>query len=141
MQVPKWLGNLLPRLASRAILALPLASMLVHGQSPGLSVSPDLISLQEIQQEEFEPAVGEQIRLAYHETLHDPRNAEVVGRLGMVLQCYRKDELAEVCYRRARTLSPGSIRWTYYLGNVEASLGKSREAIKDVRAALKIDEH
>jgi tetratricopeptide (TPR) repeat protein len=140
MHVQKWLGNPLPHLASRAILALPLACMLVHAQS-NLSVSSDLIALQEIQHEEFEPAVGEQIRLAYNETLHDPRNAEVVGRLGMILQCYRKYELAEVCYRRAWELSPRSLRWVYYLGNVEGWMGKNPDAIADVRKVLKIDEH
>src|SRR5437899_1400887 len=138
MHVHKWLGNLLPHLASQAILALSLACMLAHAQSnlPGL---PDLISLQEIQQEEFEPAVGEQIRLAYNEALHEPRNADVVGRLGMILQCYRKYELAELCYRRASTLSPRSFRWAYYLGNAEGLTGNNHDAIDHVRQALTID--
>ena len=139
MRVQKWLRNLLPHLASRAILALSLACMLAFAQAD-LSGLPDLISLQEIQQEEFEPAVGEQIRLAYNQALHEPRNAEVVGRLGMILQCYRKYELAELCYRRASTLSPRSFRWAYYLGNVEGWTGKNHDAIDHVRKALRIDE-
>jgi tetratricopeptide (TPR) repeat protein len=139
MHVQKWLENLLPHLASRAFLALPLTCMLAHAQS-NLAGLPDLISLQEIQHEEFEPAVGEQIRRAYNETLHEPRNAEVVGRLGMILQCYRKYELAEMCYRRAWRLSPGSLRWAYYLGNVEGWTGKNHDAIDHVRKALGIDE-
>jgi hypothetical protein len=68
----------------------------------------------------FMPSVGEQIRFAYEQALHNTRDADVVGRLGMVLQCYGKYEPAEICYRRAWGLSPHTFRWVYYLGNIEA---------------------
>jgi tetratricopeptide (TPR) repeat protein len=119
-------------------LALALVSIRAHAQSPDASLA-ELISPQLIQQEEFEPAVGEQIRAAYQQALHRPGDAEAVGRLGMIFQCYGKYTLAEICYRRARALEPNSSRWAYYLGNVEAWLGKDREALDDVREALKID--
>ena len=128
------------RLASRAIIAFTAAWGLTWAQSPS-AAKPDLTLLREIQQEEFEPAVGEQIRLAYNETLRTPENADTVGRLGMILQCYRKYELAEICYRRATALSPHSLRWVYCLGNIEGWLGKNQEAIHHVREALMLDEH
>ena len=58
--------------------------MLAHAQS-NLSGSPDLILASRNTTGGIRACVGEQIRLAYNETLHDPRNAEVVGRLGMIL--------------------------------------------------------
>src|SRR5262245_3395813 len=108
-----------------------------HSQSPPL---PDLLGLDDITQEQFEPAVGRQIRLAYAEASRDPHNAEAVGKLGMILQAYGKYQLAEICYRRARALAPGSFRWAYYLGNVEGWLGKAADAITHIRQALRIDK-
>jgi len=141
----KCLGHLLPRLVPAAIVAVALSSIPGEAQLPGAALPseaslPDLISLQEIRQEEFEPAVGEQIRFAYEEALHNTRDAEVVGRLGMILQCYGKYEPAEICYRRASGLAPHSFRWIYYLANIEAWLGRNQDAVNHVRESLKIDE-
>jgi tetratricopeptide (TPR) repeat protein len=130
---------LLPHLVPAGIAALTLSSIPARGQSPGASL-PDLISLQEIRQEEFEPAIGEQIRLAYEQALRNTSDAEPVGRLGMILQCYGKYEPAEICYRRARGLAPHAFRWAYYLGNIEAWLGKNQDAVNHVREALTLDE-
>jgi tetratricopeptide (TPR) repeat protein len=43
--------------------------------------------------------------------------------------------LAETCYSRARALDPGSYRWPYYLGNVQAWIGKQTQAIANLREA------
>ena len=120
-------------------MAFTLAWLPLCAQSP-VAPMPDLISLEQLPREEFEPAIGNQIRLAYEEALHHPRDAEVVGRLGMILQCYGKYELAEICYRRALGLAAHSFRWTYYLGNIEAWVGKSQESISHIREVLTIDE-
>jgi tetratricopeptide (TPR) repeat protein len=111
-----------------------------YAQPPN-ALLPELISLKTIQQEEFEPAVGEQIRIAYQEAFRNAGNAEAVGRLGMILQCYGKYELAERCYSRARGLGPDTFRWAYYLGNIDAWLGKNQEGINHIREALKIDDN
>jgi tetratricopeptide (TPR) repeat protein len=141
----QWLGKPLPHLVLAAIVAATLLWIPAGAQPPGAALPsdaslPDLISLQEIRQEEFEPAVGEQIRFAYEQALHNTRDADVVGRLGMILQCYGKYEPAEICYRRARGLSPHTFRWVYYLGNIEAWLGRNQDAVNHVRESLKIDE-
>ena len=135
----QWLEKPLPHLVLAAIVAVALSSIPAGAQPPGAAL-PDLISLQEIRQEEFEPAIGEQIRSAYEQALQNIRDAELVGRLGMILQCYGKYEPAEICYRRACGLTPHTFRWVYYLGNIEAWLGKSQDAVNHVREALKIDE-
>jgi tetratricopeptide (TPR) repeat protein len=141
----QWLGRPLPHLVLAAIVAFALSSIPGDAQpaAPALSQSPslpDLISLQEIRQEEFEPAIGEQIRSAYDQALHNTRDAEVVGRLGMILQCYGKYEPAEICYRRAWGLAPHTLRWVYYLGNIEAWLGRNQDAVRHIRESLTIEE-
>src|SRR5260370_28363198 len=129
---------LLPHLLPAAIVAVTLSSLPACAQASEPSI-PDPISLQEIRQEEFEPAVGEQIRLAYEQALHNTSDAEPAGRLGMILQCYGKYEPAEICYRRACGLAPHTFRWIYYLGNIEAWLGKNQDAVNYVREALTLD--
>jgi superkiller protein 3 len=100
---------------------------------------PDLVPVERINLEEFEPAVRDQLSRAYEEVRKRPQDGAVAGKLGMVLQVYGKYELAQSCYLRARGLDPGSSRWPYYLGVVEKSLGKNEQAIGHVREALKID--
>src|SRR4026208_790254 len=97
------------------------------------------LSIPQIEQEEFEPAVGKQMRQAYEEARRKPDDAEAAGRLGMILQCYGKYEPAEICYRRARALAPRSFRWAYYLGNDEGWLGKNQEGIQQLRNALQLE--
>ena len=133
----QWFGNPLPHLALAAIVVV-LSSIPAGAQPPEASL-PNLISLHEIRQEEFEPAIGEQIRFAYEQALHNTRDADVVGRLGMILQCYGKYEPAEICYRGAWGLAPRTFRWIYYLGNIEAWLGRNQDAVNHIREALKID--
>lgn len=129
---------MIPGVVPKAFAVFSLTTILTHAESPGASIA-DLISIQRIQKEEFEPAVGEQIHHAYEQARKRPRDAEIVGKLGMTFQCYGKYEPAEICYRRARELAPQSFRWAYYLGNVEAWTGKSQEGIQDIREALKMD--
>ncbi len=124
------------RLPMAVVVSLTAAA--ASGQSPGAS-SAGPISIPQIEQEEFEPAVGKQIRHAYEEARRKPDDAEAAGRLGMILQCYGKYESAGMCYRRARALAPRSFRWAYYLGNVEAWLGKNQEGVEQIRNALQLD--
>lgn len=135
----QWFGQPLPKLALAVLIGAAPWSIPAGAQSADTAL-PDLISLQEIRGEEFEPAVGEQIRSAYEQALHNTRDAELVGRLGMILQCYGKYEPAEICYRRAWGLAPHTFRWIYYLANIEAWLGKNQDAVNHVRASLTIDE-
>jgi len=122
----------------KALLACSLACLNASARSLQEPL-PGLIPFEQINLEKFEPAVGEQIRLAHHEARHNPRNAEAVGKLGMIFQVYGKYELAEICYRRAVGLAPGSSRWLYYLGNVEGWLGKHRDAVSHLQEAFKRD--
>lgn len=133
----RWFASLCLHLAATATLAVALGAIRLHAQSR--HESEDLVSLAQIEEEEFEPAVGEQIRAAYERAVQHPDDAEAVGGLGMIFQCYGKYEWAAICYRRAQALAPRSAKWAYYLGNVEAWLGKDSQAIDHVRVALRMD--
>jgi len=125
--------------AWRFILVTCLAFSFARAESTA-ALPPELALLRQMEHEEFEPAVGKQIRHAFDQLRNQPQSAEAAGKLGMILQCYGKYELAEACYRRALSLAPDTLRWAYYLGNVEGWLGKTREAVDDIQRALKMDE-
>ncbi len=98
-----------------------------------------IFPLEEIHVNEFEPAVRDQISGAYRQAEQGSFDATTTGKLGMILQVYGRYELAQTCYLRARELEPLSFRWAYYLGNVQGLLGRHREAVETLRAALKLD--
>jgi tetratricopeptide (TPR) repeat protein len=83
----------------------------------------------------FSPEIRESVRKAYAAAQAQPRDAEVVGRLGMTLHTYEQHEAATVCYERARQLAPQEFRWLYYLGLVQATVGKHAEAVVSWQAA------
>jgi tetratricopeptide (TPR) repeat protein len=119
-------------------VACLMVSAIGYTQSPVTPIS-DVISVEQINPEEYEPAVGKQIRVAYEEARQNPQDAEVVGKLGMIFQCYGKYDLAATCYHRAWGLAPRSFRWVYYLGNVEGWLGKYQDAVNHIGESLKIE--
>src|SRR5204863_4714868 len=55
------------------------------------------------------------------------------------LHTYEQYEGAALCYERAQLLAPTEFRWVYYLGIVQAALGKQGEAAAAFKAALKLD--
>lgn len=92
--------------------------------------------------EEFDPEIREQVRKAYDGAKAKPRDSEAIGWLGMTLHTYEQYESAETCYERALRLAPNEFRWAYYLGIVQAELGKSSEAVTAFKTALRRDpEH
>jgi hypothetical protein len=108
--------NMVPRCVSGAFVFV-LAGLPLYGQSARAAL-PELSTLQRIEQEEFEPAVGKQILHAYEITRNKPDNPEAAGKLGMILQCYGKYELAEVCYRRKLiVIWPDGLKETFSVTN------------------------
>lgn len=77
----------------------------------------------------LQPRVGEQIQSALEAARAKPQDAEMVGRLGMILHAYEKLELAGACYERAEGLRPDDFQWLYYLGLVKQTLGEDEEAV------------
>ena len=132
------LGHLCGIRISIATLACSLVSANAHPVVQA-EMPPDLVPLEQVNLEEFEPAVREQISRAYEEVRERPRDGAAAGKLGMLFQVYGRYELAESCYLRARGLDPRSFRWPYYLSIVEKALGKIAQAIAHIRDALNID--
>jgi len=89
--------------------------------------------------ENFEPEIREQVRKAYAGAQAKPRDAQASGWLGMTLHTYEQYEFAAVCYERAHLLAPDEFRWAYYLGIVQAALGRNREAAGAFKDALRLD--
>lgn len=87
----------------------------------------------------FQPAIRDQVEKARAEAQANPNDAAANGKLGMVLQAYEQYRAAEACYQRARALEPGEFRWVYYLGTVQAAMGKNARAAETLREALRLD--
>jgi tetratricopeptide (TPR) repeat protein len=115
-----------------------LLAAAAHPRSQAGSL-PEVLSPEQIKLDEFEPAVRDQISRAYEEARKDPKDANAVGRLGMMLQVYARYELAGACYLRARELDPRTSRWPYYLGVVETAIGQNDKALVHIRDSLSID--
>jgi tetratricopeptide (TPR) repeat protein len=115
-----------------AILTLALGIPLLRAQT---SSSPDLPPVDLTQ---FPAVVQEQIREAYTAARANPHDADANGRLGMLLDLYKRRESAEIWYDRARQLDPVAFRWLYYLGSLQSALGKRAEATDTMRAALRL---
>jgi tetratricopeptide (TPR) repeat protein len=88
--------------------------------------------------DKFLPAVRSEVEKAVAAAKAQPRDAEVSGRLGMMLQTHGQYEAAITCYRRAHLLRPGEFRWLYYLGLSQSAVGRNEEAAEAFRAALRI---
>ncbi|HEV8132509.1 MAG TPA: hypothetical protein VGQ81_14780, partial [Acidobacteriota bacterium] len=84
--------------------------------------------LPHLELQNFAAPIRQQVQKAYDEARARPRDAGASGRLAMLLQTYSQYEAAAVCYQRTRQLEPGKWKWTYYLGTVQAALGKHPEA-------------
>lgn len=122
----------LPRMA---ILGLWLSTgALLAGQNP--AVLPDLPKLTLT---DFVPEVRSQVEQAYDRARAHPKDAEASGKLGMLLDLYKRPDQAAACYRRAHQLDPGSFRWLYFLGSLLAKQGKHSDAAANLRAALALE--
>jgi tetratricopeptide (TPR) repeat protein len=114
-------------------LALALWIPFTRAQTPS---PPDLPA---IDLSEFPVPVQEQIQEAHGAARSSPRDANANGKLGMLLDLYKRRESAEIWYERAHQLDPEAFRWMYYLGSLQSALGKRAEATKTLRAALRLN--
>ncbi|MPZ21550.1 MAG: tetratricopeptide repeat protein [Luteitalea sp.] len=112
------------------LLLLPLAAGVQDPRAERLPPLPEL------RPERFEPAIRETVSAAYEQARRRPRDGEVNGRLGMVLQAHQQLESATRAYQRATLLQPKAFRWHYLLGTVRAERGEMEHAAHSLRAAL-----
>ncbi|MDX2029857.1 MAG: tetratricopeptide repeat protein [Blastocatellia bacterium] len=88
--------------------------------------------------ENFGPGIREQVKRAYDEARRSPRDAAMLGRLGMTLHAYDEFENAAACYALARRSAPGEFQWAYLLGVAQAATGRTAEATTMLREALRL---
>lgn len=87
----------------------------------------------------FQPQIREQVQKAYDEAQAKPKDPDAAGRLGMLLHAYEQYESAEICYRRARILSPDRFQWAYYLGLIQSIDGRNDAAAVTLQEAVRLD--
>src|SRR5437867_2753394 len=100
------------------------------------------LALPELPQITFDsllPPARAAIQDSYNTALARPRDASTNGKLGMVLHANNLLTEAQICYRRARSLDPGSLQWTYYLGLTQADLGNWGDAAATLHEAVRLN--
>jgi tetratricopeptide (TPR) repeat protein len=78
---------------------------------------------------------------AYEDAKKDPRNADKVGELGMILMRTTKLIKSAECFDFAIKLQPTEMRWYYYQGIVKEQLLETNEAEKLFRKCLQLDPY
>jgi len=99
----------------------------------------DLPKLPALNLSDFPAEVRDQIQQAYTAAQREPRNAEAVGKLGMLLDLYDRPEQALACYQRANHLDERSFQWLYYLASLLAKQKKHAEAVQAFQLATHLD--
>lgn len=117
----------------QSILMLALGIPMPRAQESSLPELPQL------DLKEFDPVIQEQVQEAYDAVRAKPRDADANGKVGMLLDVYKRRELAATWYERAHRLDPEAFRWLYYLGSLQTVQGKRSEATTTLRAALRLD--
>lgn len=115
------------------VLAFAIGAPVLLGQTSSLPELPQLDLA------DFPSVIREQVQEAYDAARANSRDAKASGKLGMLLDLYKRRESAAICYARAHQLHPGAFRWLYYLGSLQSAQGKRAEAAATFRAALRLN--
>ncbi len=115
------------------VLAFAIGATVLLGQTSSLPELPQLDLA------DFPSVIREQVQEASDAARANSRDANANGKLGMLLELYKRRELAAICYERAHLLDPGAFRWLYYLGSLRAAQGKREDATATFRAALRLN--
>lgn len=131
-RIPKLAYNATMRWQLCAVaLAVCLACCALRGE--------DLPKLPVLSLGDFPTEVRDQVQQAYTAARQRPRNAEAVGKLGMLLDLYDRPEQALACYQQASQLDERSFQWLYYLASLLAKRKIYAEAVQAFQRALRLD--
>lgn len=98
-----------------------------------------LLQLPALTLTDFPAEVRDQVQRAYSAARQRPRDAEAVGKMGMLLDLYDRPDQALACYERANQLDARSFQWLYYLASLQAKQKKHTEAVQAFQRALRLD--
>lgn len=116
------------------LLVLALSSAVgLTAQSPPASAELPQLSIAA-----FPPETQNQVEQAFTAARDHPNDAQAVGKLGMLLDLYHREDGAALCYRRAHLLEPTSFKWLYYWGSLLINQKKMQEAVPVLTAALEL---
>jgi tetratricopeptide (TPR) repeat protein len=86
----------------------------------------------------FPPETETQVQQAYDAARAHPKDANAVGKLGMLLSLYKRPEAAKMCFRRAHELDPRSFQWLYFWGYLAFGEKRYKEAVTVLNSALQL---
>lgn len=126
------------RVACRSVVA----GLLVAGAawaSAHPAADAALPDLPKIRLESLSPPARASVEEALGAVAAHPQDAAANGKLAMLLHSLELSKDAEVCYRRAATLDPASMQWTYLLALAQTDTGMFREAVATLRKTLDLE--
>lgn len=100
--------------------------------------TPRLPPLPQVNVQELPAETHEQVQEAYDAARRRPDDAAAIGKLGMLLDLYRRWDGAAVCYRRAHLLEPKTFKWLYYWGTLLMNQKKKLEAVPILTSAIQL---
>jgi len=103
----------------------------IHARAP---LPPDVSTLGPLA-----PEVADIVRQAREGVAENPAEAIRWGRFGMVCEANGLVGAARSAYATAVSLQTSDARWWYHLGAVDARLGRSDEAVQDLRRSIDLN--
>jgi len=82
------------------------------------------------------PEIADIVRQARAGVAQDPRDGARWGRFGMVCEANGLSGAARDAYAQASALQPSEARWPYRLAVVESRLGRTDDAVRDMRRSI-----
>lgn len=122
--------------AGNCLLVLALAGAPLYlrasAQAPALPEIPPL------NMAAFPPETRKQVQQAYEAARASPRDADAVGKLGMLFSLYKRPDDAVACFKRAHELAPRSFQWLYFWGYLMFVDKKYKAAEAALTSALQL---
>ncbi len=85
------------------------------------------------------PEIADIVRQAREGVALDPRDGVRWGRFGMVCEANGLSGAARDAYANAAALQPSEPKWPFHLAVVESRLGRTDDAIRDMRRAIDLN--
>ncbi len=85
------------------------------------------------------PEIADIVRQARESVAQDPRDGARWGRFGMVCEANGLMGAARTAYANAAAMQPSEAKWPFHLAAVESRLGRTDDAVRDMRRAIDLN--